>query len=80
MFPGPSAPVGSKDRLENRFHVGNEIWPVLREVTWTSLYGRPVLVAGYGPVGTGIAERARAMGAVVHLTDLDAVRLIEARR
>jgi adenosylhomocysteinase len=44
-----------KDRLENRFHVGNEVWPVFSEVTSMSLFGRSVLVVGYGPVGKGIA-------------------------
>lgn len=70
--------IALKDRLENRFHVGNEVWPVFSEVTSMSLYGRRVLVIGYGPVGKGIAERARALGAIVHVTDLDPVRLIEA--
>ena len=45
----------------------------------TCLFGRRVLVIGYGPVGKGIAERARNLGAIVHVTDLDPVRLIEAR-
>jgi adenosylhomocysteinase len=34
---------------------------------------------GYGPVGKGIAERARNLGAIVHVTDVDPVRLLEAR-
>jgi adenosylhomocysteinase len=77
IFNWNSIPL--KDRLENRFHVGNEIWPVFGEVTWMSLFGRSVLVVGFGPVGRGIAERARDLGAIVYVVDLDAVRLIEAR-
>lgn len=77
VFDWNSIPL--KDRLENRFHVGNEVWPVFSHVTSMSLYGRSVLVIGYGPVGKGIAERARALGALVHVADLDPVRLIEAR-
>jgi adenosylhomocysteinase len=77
VFDWNSIPL--KDRLENRFHVGNEVWPVFSEVTSMSLFGRSVLVVGYGPVGKGIAERARDLGAVVHVADLDAVRLIEAQ-
>jgi adenosylhomocysteinase len=77
VFDWNSIPL--KDHLENRFHVGNEIWPVFSEVTWMSLFGRTVLVVGYGPVGKGIAERARDLGAIVSVADLDAVRLIEAR-
>lgn len=77
VFDWNSIPL--KDRLENRFHVGNELWPVFGQVTSMSLFGRPVLVVGYGPVGKGIAERARALGAVVYVTDLDPVRMIEAQ-
>jgi adenosylhomocysteinase len=77
IFDWNSIPL--KDRLENRFHVGNEVWPVFSEVTSMSLFGRSVLVVGYGPVGKGIAERARDLGAIVYVVDLDAVRLIEAK-
>jgi adenosylhomocysteinase len=77
VFDWNSIPL--KDRLENRFHVGNEVWPVFSEITWMNLYRRSVLVVGYGPVGKGIAERARDLGAIVYVADLDAVRLIEAQ-
>ncbi len=77
VFDWNSIPL--KDRLENRFHVGNEVWPVFSQVTWMSLFRRSVLVVGYGPVGKGIAERARDLGAIVYVSDLDAVRLIEAQ-
>jgi adenosylhomocysteinase len=77
VFDWNSIPL--KDGLENRFHVGNEIWPVFSEVTSISLFRRSVLVVGYGPVGKGIAERARDLGAIVYVADLDAVRLIEAQ-
>ena len=65
--------------LHNRYHVGDTIWPAFNQVTGMSLYGRRVLVIGCGPVGQGIAERAHALGALVAVTDLDAVRLLEAR-
>ncbi|UCC85815.1 MAG: adenosylhomocysteinase [Anaerolineales bacterium] len=77
VFNWNSIPL--KDRLENRFHVGNEVWPVFSHVTWLNLYRRSVLVVGYGPVGKGIAERARALGAITYVADLDAVRLTEAQ-
>ena len=77
VFDWNSIPL--KDRLENRFHVGNEVWPVFSEVTWMNLFARSVLVVGYGPVGKGIAERARDLGAMVYVVDVDAVRLIEAQ-
>jgi adenosylhomocysteinase len=77
VFDWNSIPL--KDRLENRFQVGDGIWPVFSQVTGLGLFGRRVLVVGYGPVGKGIAERARALGAIAHVVDLDPVRLLEAR-
>jgi adenosylhomocysteinase len=64
--------------LHNRFHVGDTVWPAFNHVTGMGLFGRRVLVIGQGPVGKGIAERARDLGAVVYVTDLDPVRLLEA--
>jgi adenosylhomocysteinase len=64
--------------LHNRFHVGDSIWPVFSLVTKMGLFGRRVLVIGFGPVGKGIAERARDLGASVYVSDLDPVRLLEA--
>jgi adenosylhomocysteinase len=64
--------------LHNRYHVGDTVWPAFNQVTGMSLYGRRVLVVGFGPVGQGIAERARNLGAVVYVADLDPVRLLEA--
>jgi adenosylhomocysteinase len=77
VFDWNSIPL--KDRLENRFHVGDGIWPAFSHVTGLSLFGRRVLVIGYGPVGKGIAERARNLGAITYVTDLNPVRMIEAR-
>ena len=76
VFDWNSIPL--KD-LHNRFHVGDSIWPAFSHVTQMSLFGRRVLVVGQGPVGKGIAERARDLGAIVQVADLDPVRLLEAR-
>jgi adenosylhomocysteinase len=43
------------------------------------LYGREVVVIGFGPVGQGVAARARDLGAVVTVVDLDPVRLVQAQ-
>jgi len=75
VFDWNSIPL--KD-LHNRFHVGDGVWPAFSYVTGLGLFGRRVLVVGCGPVGKGIAERARDLGAIVHVTDLDPVRLLEA--
>jgi adenosylhomocysteinase len=64
--------------LHNRFHVGDSVWPAFSQVTQMGLFGRHVLVIGLGPVGKGIAERARDLGAIVQVADLDPLRLLEA--
>jgi adenosylhomocysteinase len=43
------------------------------------LAGRHVVVCGYGWVGRGVAGRARGMGAVVIVTEVDPVRALEAK-
>jgi len=40
-------------------------------VTGLSLYGKTVLVVGYGPVGRGVADAARSFGAAVEVCDPD---------
>jgi adenosylhomocysteinase len=42
------------------------------DVTGLSLYGKRVLVVGYGPVGRGAADAARGFGAVVEVCDIRA--------
>ena len=77
VFDWNSIPL--KDRLENRFHVGDGIWPAFSHVNGLGLFGRRVFVIGCGPVGKGIAERARNLGAMVYVTDTNPIRLLEAR-
>jgi adenosylhomocysteinase len=71
--------IALKDRIHNRHHVGLETWPSFTAITGLALYGRNVLVVGFGPVGRGVALRARDLGANVGVVDLDPVRLLEAR-
>ncbi|MFH4347141.1 NAD(P)-dependent oxidoreductase, partial [Acinetobacter baumannii] len=42
------------------------------------LAGKTVVVAGYGWCGRGVASRARGMGAHVVVTEVDAVKALEA--
>lgn len=67
-----------KDAIHNRFHVGEETWPAFGNITGLSLFGRSILVVGFGPVGRGVAERARDLGALVTVAERDPVRQLEA--
>ena len=68
-----------KEHLHNRHHVGAETWPAFTAITSLSLYGREVVVVGFGPVGQGVALRARDLGASVTVVDLDPVRQLQAQ-
>ena len=71
--------IALKDLIHNRHHVGAETWPAFTAITGLSLYGREIVVVGFGPVGQGVALRARDLGANVTVVDLDPVRLIQAQ-
>ncbi len=72
--------VALKDRVHNRHHVGAELWPTFSAITGLAVHGRSVLVVGFGPVGQGVAVRARQLGAIVSVADVDPVRGNEAQQ
>lgn len=77
VFNWDEVPV--KQGLHNRHLVGLTAMTTFLNVTGVSLFGRRVLVVGYGPVGRGLADTARAFGAVVSVCDPDpAARLAAA--
>ena len=63
-----------KDRIENRHGVGEAVWQAVSQTTGMHLAGRRVLVVGYGPVGRGLANYARAAGMAVEVCETDPVR------
>ncbi len=71
--------IALKELIHNRRHVGVETWPAFSAITGLALCGREVVVVGFGPVGQGVAARARDLGAVVTVVDLDPVRLVQAQ-
>lgn len=77
VFDWDSVPI--KQGLHNRHLVGLMAANTYLNVTGLSLYGRTVLVVGYGPVGRGVADAARSFGAAVEVCDPDpAARLAAA--
>ena len=69
VFNWDEAPI--KQGLHNRHLVGLMAMNTFLNVTGLSLYGKTVLVVGYGPVGRGAADAARNFGAVVEVCDVD---------
>jgi adenosylhomocysteinase len=77
VFNWDEVPI--KQGLHNRHLVGLMAMNTLLNVTGLSLYGKRVLIVGYGPVGRGAADAARHFGAVVEVCDVDpAARLAAA--
>jgi adenosylhomocysteinase len=64
--------------MENLRGTGQSVIDGLLRATGILLAGKTVVVAGFGPCGTGIAEAARGLGARVLITEVDPVRGLDA--
>jgi adenosylhomocysteinase len=64
--------------LDSRYGTGQSVLDGVIRSSNLLLAGRTVVVAGYGPCGTGLAERARGMGSRVVVTEVDPVRALDA--
>ncbi len=68
----------TKHFFDNRYGTGQSTLDGILRATNRLLAGSTFVVAGYGYCGRGLAERARGMGARVIVTEVDAVRALEA--
>jgi adenosylhomocysteinase len=64
--------------VANRHGTGQSTLDAVLRSTGMLLAGTTVVVAGYGPCGHGIADRARGLGARVVVTEVDPARALEA--
>ena len=64
--------------VANRHGTGQSTLDAVLRATGVLLAGTTVVVAGYGPCGLGIADRARGLGAHVVVTEVDPARALEA--
>ena len=67
-----------KHLFDNRYGTGQSTLDGIMNTTNLLIAGKTVVVAGYGWCGRGFAMRARGMGAVVVVTEIDPVKAIEA--
>lgn len=67
-----------KHLFDNRYGTGQSTLDGIMHTTNLIIAGKTVVVAGYGWCGRGVAMRARGMGAVVIVTEVDSVKAIEA--
>src|SRR5437588_2649274 len=68
----------TKHFFDNRYGTGQSTIDGVIRATNTLLAGRKVVVCGYGWCGKGVALRARGLGAVVIVTEVDPIRALEA--
>lgn len=68
----------SKHFFDNRYGTGQSTIDGILRATNILLAGKVFTVAGYGWCGRGIAMRAKGMGANVIVTEVDALRALEA--
>ncbi len=68
----------SKHLFDNRYGTGQSTVDGLIRATDYLMAGKNVVVAGYGWCGRGLAMRARGLGAIVIVTEVDPIKAIEA--
>lgn len=67
-----------KHMFDNRYGTGQSTLDGIIRASDVLLAGRQVVVAGYGWCGRGVASRARGMGAIVTVTEIDPLKALEA--
>ena len=68
----------TKHLFDNRHGTGQSTIDGIVRATNVLLAGKRFVVAGYGFCGKGVAARARGMGALVTVTEIDSLRALEA--
>lgn len=67
-----------KHLFDNRYGTGQSTLDGIMNSTNLIIAGKVFVVAGYGWCGKGLAMRAKGMGAVVVITEIDPIKAIEA--
>ena len=67
-----------KHLFDNRYGTGQSTLDGIMNCTNLIIAGKTFVVAGYGWCGKGLAMRAKGMGAIVVVTEIDPIKAIEA--
>ena len=70
--------AASKHLFDNRYGTGQSTVDGIIRATDILIAGKKVVVVGYGWCGRGFAMRARGMGAIVVVTEVDHIKAVEA--
>ena len=65
--------------FDNRYGTGQSVWDGINRTTNLIVAGKTAVVAGYGWCGKGVAMRALGLGANVIVTEIDAIKALEAK-
>ena len=68
----------AKHYYDNKYGTGQSVWDGIMHTTNLIVAGKTVVVAGYGWCGSGIALRAKGMGADVVVTEIDPFKALDA--
>lgn len=68
----------TKNLFDNRYGTGQSTLDGIIRATDMLLAGKYVVVSGYGWCGKGLAMRAKGMGAIVFVTEIDPIKALEA--
>jgi adenosylhomocysteinase len=70
--------AATKHLFDNRYGTGQSTVDGIIRATDFLMAGKKIAVAGYGWCGRGFATRARGMGAIVIITEVDPIKALEA--
>lgn len=68
----------TKNLFDNRYGTGQSVWDSIIRNTNMNVSEKTVVVSGYGWCGKGVAMRAKGLGARVIVTEVDAIKSLEA--
>jgi adenosylhomocysteinase len=69
----------TKYLFDNRYGTGQSTFDAIMGTTNMLIAGKTIVVCGYGWCGRGIAMRAAGLGANVIITEIDAIKALEAK-
>ena len=64
--------------FDNRYGTGQSVWDGIMRTTNLIIAGKTIVVAGYGWCGKGVAMKAKGLGANVVVTEINAIKALEA--
>ena len=68
----------TKHLFDNQYGTGQSTLTGIIKLTNVLIAGKHIVVCGYGNVGRGVATRARGMGAIVTIVEVDPLKALEA--